>query len=74
VRMTHLATHLSPAHKTRDESYLDQGFADPAGILREGGDEPIGDSPSVRILRMSLSAPTKLFPLATEAFSASESV
>lgn len=63
--LQHLA-HLSPTHKRCDESYLDQGSADPAGILRKCDDESVGESPRLHILRMPLLAPTMLSSLTTE--------
>jgi hypothetical protein len=58
---------LLPTHKICGKSYLYQKCVDPAGKSGKCGDESVGESPSVRMLRMPLSPPTKLFPLTTEA-------
>lgn len=64
--LQHLA-HLSPTQKRCDESYLDRGSADPAGILRKCDDESVGERPRLHILRMPLLAQTMLSSLMTEA-------
>jgi hypothetical protein len=52
--LTRALRHLSPTHKTCDESYLNQGFAAAVGILRKCGDESVGENPSLRKLRKLL--------------------
>ena len=64
--LQHLDAHHSPTHKRRDESYLDQGPADPAEILCKCDDESVGEGPRFRIPRMPLLAPTMLSSLTTE--------
>ena len=71
---TQALRRLSPTHGTCGESYPYQRSADPAGQSGKYGDESVGGSPSVRTLRMPLSAPTKLFPLSAGTPEASESV
>jgi len=65
---------LPPTHGICDESYLYQRSADPAGKSGKCGDEFVGGSPSFRMLRMPLSARTKLFPLTADASESSESI
>ena len=71
---THALRRLSPTHGICGESYPYQRSADPVGQSGKCSDESVGRGPSVRMLRMPLSAPTKLFPLSTETPEASESV
>jgi len=42
------------ARESHDQSYSDYGFADPAGNSHKSGDGSVGESPSVRMLRMPL--------------------
>lgn len=56
--LTHAFRRLPPTHGICDESYLYQRSADPAGKSGKCGDESVG-GPSVRMLRMPLSPPTK---------------
>lgn len=58
--LTRALRHLSPTHKTCDESYLNQGSAAVAGILRKRDDGSVGGSPSLRMFRKLLLASTTL--------------
>jgi len=71
---TQALRRLPPSHGICDESYLHQRSADAAGKSGKCGDEFVCESLSFRMLQMPLSAPTKLFPLTTEASDSSESV
>jgi hypothetical protein len=51
------------ARESHDQSYSDYGFADPAGNSHKSGDGSVGESPSVRMLRMPLEAPAMLSSL-----------
>src|SRR6266853_6954580 len=51
------------ARESHDQSHSNYGFADPAGNSHKSGDGSVGESPSVRMLRMPLEAPAMLFSL-----------
>jgi hypothetical protein len=72
--LTQALRRLPPTHGIYDESHLYQRSADPAGKSGKCRDESVDESPSLRILRMPLSAPTKIFPLTTGTSESSESV